>query len=178
MKSKNKEKGIVISYFGDGKGKTTAALGLALRASGAGKKIKIIQFIKGSWQSAEEIAVGKIPKIKIEKYGLGFVGHPEDNIPLAQHADAAKKGIEAIKKAMSEADILILDEINWAVSKKLVEVEKIIEIIKNKPPNLTIVLTGRPKIKKLIDLSDLVTEMKKIKYPYGKGIKAIKGIDY
>ncbi|MDH4358917.1 MAG: cob(I)yrinic acid a,c-diamide adenosyltransferase [Candidatus Berkelbacteria bacterium] len=179
MKSKYAEKGIIISYFGDGKGKTTAALGLALRAAGAGKKTKIIQFIKGRRQSAEEKVVEKIPGVKIEKYGLGFIGHPKDEIPLTKHIKAAKLGLKAVKTALnSQIDILVLDEINWAVSKKLISLEEIIETIKSKPASLTIVLTGRPKISKLIELSDLVTEMKKIKHLYDKGVKAIEGVDY
>ena len=174
------EKGLVISYFGNGKGKTTAALGLALRSSGVRKKVKIIQFIKGEWKSSEGIAIKKLKGVSIEKAGIGFVGCPGDKHSRAAHIAAAKNGFEAAKQAVLDpgCDVVILDEINWAVSKQLISKKNVLKLIKSLPKEKTLVLTGAPEIKEFIEFSDLVTEMKKIKHPYDKGIMAKEGIDY
>lgn len=172
-------KGLVIYYFGDGKGKTTAALGLALRATGADKTVKIIQFIKGDWETSEEKAAGRIHGIDLESGGLGFVGKIFKKHSLDEHRRAAKRSLETARQAArGDFDVIILDEINWAIKKTLVRVEEVLKIIDDLPASRTLVLTGAPKIDELIKRADIVTEMKKIKHPYDKGIKAIEGIDY
>jgi len=171
---------MTITYYGDGKGKTTAALGLALRAIGDGKNVKIIQFIKGDWCSSEEESIKKIKGIEIEKFGLGFVGAPCDHHKHSDHEYCAKLGLNAAQKAINSPkyDVVVLDEINWAIQEYLIKEGKVVDLIKNCPKEKTLVLTGAPKIKELIELSDLVTQMKKIKHPYDKGINAIRGIDF
>ena len=171
---------MIISYCGNGKGKTTAALGLALRAAGAGKRVKIIQFIKGDWNSSEEAMLKKIKGIDLEKSGLGFVNCPSDRHHISEHKKAAEQALNLARDAISKNknDVVILDEINWAISEYLIKESEVIDLIKTMPKTKTVVLTGAPVIKELIELSDLVTEMKKIKHPYDSGQKAIRGIDF
>jgi len=179
MKSSTKNpRGLVITYFGDGKGKTTAALGLALRASGYDKKITIIQFIKGDWISGEEISLKKFKNAKLIKTGLGFIGIKNDKKSLTEHREAAIKGLELVKREIKNCDILILDEVMGAIKGKLINEKDVLDLINKKPTDTTLVLTGSPKIGKIIDNSDLVTQMCKIKHPYDKGIDAIHGVDY
>jgi len=171
---------MIISYFGDGKGKTTAALGLALRAAGHGKKAKIIQFIKGDWESGEELAVKKIPGLVLEKYGLGFIGFGCDRHPLRDHRRAAQRGLLAAKQAINSQKyfVVILDEIFGAIEARVITKKQVLDLLKNKPSQVSLVLTGRKKIKEIIARCDLVSEIKKIKHPFDRGIKAIKGLDY
>ncbi len=171
---------MIISYCGNGKGKTTAALGLALRAAGAGKRVKIIQFIKGDWKTGEEALLKKIKGIDLEKSGLGFVNCPSDRHHISEHKKAAEQALDLARDVISRniTDVVILDEINWAISEYLIKESEVIDLIKTMPKTKTVVLTGAPVIKELIELSDLVTEMKKIKHPYDSGQKAIRGIDF
>jgi cob(I)alamin adenosyltransferase len=171
---------MIITYYGDGKGKTTAALGLALRASGAGRRVKIIQFIKGKWKSGEEAAIKKIAGMSIEKAGIGFVGIAGDKHSRSEHINAARGGLEAARKAVANPkyDIIILDEINWAISEHLITINSVLELMRSLSSQKTIILTGVPKINEFIECSDLVTEMKKIKHPYDQDIMAKEGIDY
>jgi len=175
------EKGLVIVYTGNGKGKTTAALGMALRASGYEYKVCMLQFIKGSWHYGEIDSSKKLePNFELIPVGKGFVGILDDNSPREEHE---KYAIEAVKvcreKIFSEKyDIVILDEVNYAINLGLIDVQEIIKIIKEKPANLDLVLTGNHAKEEIIELADLVTEMKEIKHPFQSGIKAKKGIDF
>jgi len=169
-------KGYVQIYTGNGKGKTTAAIGLALRAAGSGMKVFIAQFLKKRKCSEHKALERLSDLITIKRYGEGFVkAHPE-----RKHILAVRKGIEEVKKIINggEYNLVILDEINLLPSLKLINVEEIIDIIKNKPKIVEIVLTGRYAPEELIQIADLVTEMKEIKHYYSKGIKARKGIEY
>ncbi len=179
-KSKIKEpsKGLVITYYGNGKGKTTAALGLALRASGYKKKVLIIQFVKGDWTSGEEKAVENLKTVKLVKSGAGFVGILDDKKPIGIHQEAAQKGLSLAQKSLSNHEVIILDEILGAVKGGLVSQKDVLEIIDRKPQNSILVLTGRPKINPVLKKSDLITEMRCIKHPFDRDIMAIKGIDY
>lgn len=163
-------------YTGNGKGKTTAALGLALRASGAGLKVYIGQFIKnGSY--CEVKALKKIKNIKIEQFGTGcFI----EKSPTAQDARLAKKGLLKAKEILNTAsyDMVILDEINVALNLKLLKLEEVIDLIKNTPRNIELVLTGRSAHPSIIKLADLVSEIRDRKHYYKTGIKARKGIEY
>lgn len=169
--------GLIHIYTGNGKGKTTASLGLALRAIGRGFKVHIIQFMKG--HNFGEIKTGnKIKNLTIEQFGsVHFV----DKYNLKkQDIDLANKGIKRAKDIMNKKkhSLLILDEINCALAWKLIKLEDILSLIKNKPKQMELVLTGRyahPKIKKL---TDYLTIMKEGKHPYKKGIQARKGIEY
>jgi cob(I)alamin adenosyltransferase len=179
-KTQEKSQGLSIVYFGDGKGKTSAALGLILRASGYNYRIALIKFIK-AWESGEdEVIRKKFPNVTFEKLGLGFVGILGDRRPFEEHREAARK---ALKKALDlikshKYDIVILDEILSAVAGKLLSVREVLECFAQKPPTLTLVLTGRVLPKAILKKADLVSEIKKIKHPYDKGIKAKKGIDF
>ena len=173
--------GLTIIYTGKGKGKTTAALGLALRASGYEKKICMIQFIKGSWHYGEMDSSKKLePNFEVVAVGKGFVGIIDDKSPKEDHEKVAKEAIKiSNEKIQSEKyDIVILDEINYAVNLGLIDVKDVISLIKNKPDFVDLILTGNYAKEEIIEIADLVTEMKEIKHPFQKGIKAKKGIDF
>jgi len=173
--------GLTIVYTGKGKGKTTAALGIALRATGYAKKICMIQFIKGSWHYGEMYSSKRLePEFEMIAIGKGFVGIIDDKSPKDEHervaAEAMKISTEKIHSG--KYDIVILDEVNYAINLGLVKIEDVISLIKSKPPELDLILTGNYAKDKIIELADLVTEMKEIKHPFQRGIKAKKGIDF
>ena len=175
------QKGLIIIYTGDGKGKTTASLGLALRAAGAGKKISIIQFIKGAWPSSETKSLKKFrDQIEFIQVGKGFVDILGDNKPKQAHQQAAQAGLKTAANRIANDihQVVILDEINIAIRQGLLDVKEVITIIKKAPVEVDIVLTGRNADPKLVELADLVTEMKEIKHPFQKGARAKKGIDF
>ena len=175
------EKGFVIVYTGGGKGKTTAALGLALRAVGYKHKVCIIQFIKGSWHYGELDSAKRLePELELVAVGKGFVGIMDDKSPREDHEKIAEEAIKICKEKISSKkfDVVILDEINYAIDLGLIKTEQVIELIKMKPDSLDLVLTGNHAKQEIIDLADLVTEMKEIKHPFKSGIKAKKGIDF
>lgn len=177
-----RKKGLVIVFTGNGKGKTTSALGVALRASGHRKKILIIQFLKNYKNYGELKFVKNFPKanIEIKTFGEGYVGIRGDKKPKEVHLKAAKKGLEFAKKMIFSKRyfMIILDEINIALNLKLLKVDDVLKLLKSKPKDLHLVLTGRGVPKKIIEVADLVTEMKEIKHPYKKGILAQKGIEF
>lgn len=168
-------RGLIIVNTGDGKGKTTAALGLAIRAWGAGLKVLILQFIKGGRRSGELTALDAL-KIEVRQLGLGFI--TEEN--LAEQKKSARAAIElARREILSGAwDLIILDEINYAVKFGLLDAAEILELVKIRPPQLHLVFTGRDALPELIDAADLVTEMKLIKHPFKSGISAQAGIEF
>ncbi len=173
--------GLVIVYTGKGKGKTTAALGIVLRALGHGFKVAMIQFIKGSWYYGELTSSSRLkPDFELVAAGKGFVGIIDDNKPIEDHVRAAKEALQISKEKISSGkyDVVILDEINYAVNLKLISAEDVLELIKSKPEKTTLVLTGNHASDKVIEAADLVTEMKEIKHPYQRGRKAKKGIDF
>ena len=173
--------GLIIVYTGNGKGKTTAALGMVLRAVGYNKKICMIQFIKGSWHYGEMDSSKRLePEFEMTAVGKGFVGIMDDKSPKKDHKEIAREAIKISKEkiASNKYDLVILDEINYAINLDLIDVEDIIDIIKTKPERLDLVLTGNYAKPEIIDLADLVTEMKEIKHPYKAGIKAKQGIDF
>ena len=175
------DKGLVIVYTGNGKGKTTAALGMALRAIGYDHKVCMLQFIKGSWHYGEMDSSKKLePNFELIAVGKGFVGILDDNSPREEHEKYAAEALKVCReKIFSEKyNVIILDEVNYAISLGLINVKEIIKIIKEKPASLDLVLTGRDAKEEIIDLADLVTEMKEIKHPFKSGIKAKKGIDF
>jgi cob(I)alamin adenosyltransferase len=176
-----KEKGLLIVYTGDGKGKTTAALGMTIRAVGYDWKVSVIQFIKGSWKYGELDGIKKLaPNVELNVMGEGFVGIIDDNKSIEVHREAAHKALELTfaKMASNQYNLIILDELNVAIKLGLVTREELEKVIARKPEKLHLVITGRGAIKWLIDRADLVTEMKEIKHPYQKGILAQKGVDF
>jgi cob(I)alamin adenosyltransferase len=176
-----KEKGLLVVYTGNGKGKTTAALGMTIRAVGYDWKVAVLQFIKGSWKYGELDGIKKLaPNVELEIMGEGFVGIVDDDKPFEEHRAAAIRALEKVKDRIisGQYNLIILDELNVAVSLGLVTQEELQEIVELKPEKLHLVITGRGATQWLIDRADLVTEMKEIKHPYQKGILAQKGVDY
>lgn len=173
---------MLIIFTGNGKGKTTAALGQALRAVGNGSKVLMVQFIKGPWKSGEHTSAEKFdPHFKIIKKGKGFVGILNDTLPREVHAKSATDGLKyAEKEAMSgKWDIVILDEIWNALSLKLVSADAVSDFIsKTKSFVDHVIMTGRDCPPEFIDCADLVTEMREIKHPFQKGIPAKKGLEF
>ncbi len=171
--------GLVIIHTGNGKGKTTAALGLALRAWGEGLKVLILQFIKGGWKYGELKALAKFePDITIKQCGEGFTRR--GNTDIKKHQKAAAETLEYAKTEMLSGnwDMIILDEINYAVDFNLISEKQVLDLIEVKPNKLHLVLTGRNAKEEIIDKANLVTEMKEIKHPFKEGIKAQKGIEF
>ncbi len=169
-------KGFVHIYTGNGKGKTTAALGLSLRALGAGKKVYFAQFVKGETYSEVKAIQQFLPKITIKQYGLQCFIHEK---PSQADINAARAGLKEIFEiiASGEYDLIVLDEANIAIYYTLFTDEELIHIIKQKPEETEIVITGRYATDKLIDFADLVTEMKEVKHYYNQGVQARKGIE-
>ena len=175
------QKGLVIVYTGGGKGKTSAALGLVLRAVGYNHKVCMVQFVKGSWHYGELDSAKRLaPEFEMITAGKGFVGILDDKIPREDHVKAANDTlmISREKIASGKFDVVILDEINYAVQLELLKLDDVIDLIKSKPAELDLVLTGNHAAKEVIELADLVTEMKEIKHPFKSGLKAKKGIDF
>ena len=170
------KKGLVQIYTGNGKGKSTAAFGLAVRAAGAGLKVYMLQFIKGKDYS-ELKALKKIKNIKVEQCGRGCFIKKK---PQAIDIKCARRGLSRAKDGIlsKKIDVVILDEINVALDCGLIDVKDIIEIIKEKPRSVELVLTGRYCPRKLLKFADLITEMREVRHPYQKGITARLGIEY
>lgn len=180
MKYKETTKGLVIVYTGEGKGKTTASLGLVLRAAGYKKKVLIVQFGK-TWFTGEIEGVKKLaPYVKLVQGGLGFVKIFDDHAPLSEHIKAANKTYDFLYKEVTSGkyDVVVADEIIGAVAGKLLKHSQVAKLIKDKPEGLDLILTGHHGKPSLFKLADLVTEMIPIKHPFEKGFLAKMGIDY
>ena len=180
MKEKGKH-GFIIVYTGDGKGKTTAALGMAFRAVGRGWKVLMVQFMKGTWHYAElDTAKRLAPDFEIVPMGMGFYRILDDHHTETEHRDAALAALQFAREKMlaGEYDLLILDEVNNSVSTGLLPLDAVLDFLDAKPADFNVVLTGRAAAQELIDRADIVTEMREIKHPYQKGIYAQKGIDF
>lgn len=172
--------GLVVVNTGGGKGKTTAALGTAIRAVGYGLKVAIIQFIKGSWFYGELEALKKFPNIKLIQAGKGFIGIIDDKLPLEEHQKAASEAWELVKKTVmsGDYDLVVIDELNYAVHYKLVPVAEVVELIEVRPSHVDLIITGNFVKPEIVKLADTVTEMKEIKHAFHSGKKAKRGIDY
>jgi len=173
--------GLIITYFGNGKGKTTAALGVALRAIGYDFNVCMIQFIKGEWSYGEIYSSNRLkPNFELIIAGKGFIGILDDDHDFSEHISSAKSALEIAKEKINSLkyDTVILDEVNYALKLKLIEERDLITILQTKPPAVNIILTGNYLTDQILDISDLVTEMNEIKHPYKKGIRAKKGIDF
>ena len=174
-------KGLILVHTGDGKGKTTAGLGLALRAWGSGLRVLILQFIKGSWKYGELEAIERLGqldgRIEIRPLGLGLMRSDEDR---EKHIRAAAKALQESERMMvsGQYDLIIFDEINYAVKFGLISLDDVLALLDKKPEKLHVLLTGRDARPELIERADLVTEMKLVKHPYQQGIKAQQGIEF
>jgi len=170
-------KGYIHVYTGNGKGKTTAAIGLAMRAIGAGKKVFFAQFVKGMIYSEVKTIHKLAPDIAIKQYGLEcFI----EKDPTQADIDAARNGLAEVSDIImsDEYDLVVLDEATIAIYYKLFSVEELIALLKSKPERTEIIVTGRYAPDALIELADLVSEMKEIKHYYTKGIEARTGIEF
>jgi len=178
---------MIIVFTGNGKGKTTSALGQMIRVIGRGKNALMLQFIKGPFKSGEdyfneffsETPQENIGKFKIKKGGLGFVGILGDNLPKEEHQKAAYKTFLEFKKERDSNfwDLIILDEINVACNLGLIDKNEVVKEIKNFPENKILILTGREAPEEFIELADLVTEMKEIKHPFNQNKQAQIGVE-
>jgi cob(I)alamin adenosyltransferase len=174
------ERGYIVVLTGNGKGKTTSALGMAMRAVGHGIKVIMLQFLKGTWRYGElEIAMRLAPDFTLRPLGAGFIHVNPDN-PDPTDVETARKAWEACKEALFSGDygMLILDEINNAIAYGLLPVDDVIDAIERRPQNLHVILTGRDAHSRLLEMADLITEVKEVKHPYQQGASARKGIEY
>lgn len=178
-------RGLVMVYTGDGKGKTTAALGCAFRALGHGQRVLVVQFFKGDWPVVfgELESAKKHDRLEILQLGRGFVKIMGDKKPIEEHRAAARQALDLAKEKIfsGKYDLVVLDEVNYAVDYldvKLIELKDVLEILEKKPPATHLILTGRNAKPEILERADLVTEMKEIKHPYQKGIPAQAGIDF
>lgn len=171
-------KGLVYVFTGDGKGKTSAALGVAVRAALSGMKVAIIQWYKEKRWPIAEHQIGKyIKNIKIYPLGSGFYHLPTDHATPTEHQQAAEAALTMAEKLLGKVDVLVLDEVNNAVADHLVNLNYLSDLIMRRGKT-HLILTGRGAAKEIIAAADLVTEMKKIKHLFDNGQKAVKGLDY
>ncbi|HTP64346.1 MAG TPA: cob(I)yrinic acid a,c-diamide adenosyltransferase [Geobacteraceae bacterium] len=173
-------RGLVVVITGNGKGKTTAALGIALRACGHGMRVCIIQFMKGDLYAGEWDAVKKMNcAIELHATGKGFCGIQGNPYSWAEHRANAQDAIDLVREKLAgDCDIMILDEINNALKLKLIDLEQVLDIIAARPPLMHLVLTGRDAHPQVIELADTVSEVREIKHAYRKGIEPQPGIDF
>ena len=175
-----KKQGLIIVNTGNGKGKTTAALGIGLRAWGQGFKVLMLQFMKGSWKYGELQAAERMgTDFVIRQMGAGFMKNCKDDA-MIKHRMAAEEALQTARKEITSKkwDMIILDEINYAIKFGLVSIDVVLELLDTKPDSLHLVLTGRDADQAIIDKADLVTEMTEVKHPYNKGMKAQKGVEF
>lgn len=189
-KSEHPQSGQVLLYYGQGKGKTTAALGLALRALGRGWNVSMVQFTKaGEWPPgkpvAENVSAKRLePEFELVSTGLGFVNIFGDPYSFEEHRDTAYKGLRLAREKIQSRrfHLVILDEIIGAVGQRQLELEDVLRLIEERPPGVHLLLTGHDDRKEFIDrliqVADLVTEMVKVKHPFDDGHQARKGLDY
>jgi cob(I)alamin adenosyltransferase len=173
--------GLVIIFTGDGKGKTSAAIGMAVRASGHKMYVSVLQFIKSPAAAGEARAAERLaPELDFISLGKGFVSGAPGSSTRSEHQQAAKEALKLAWQRMQAGawDLLVLDEINNAVHLGLLDLADVMELVKSKPAKLHLVLTGRNAHPDLIAAADLVTEMRAIKHPYDRGVPAQRGIDF
>ena len=176
------DRGVVIVNTGDGKGKSSAAFGTAFRAVGYGYKVGIVQFIKGAWKTGEQEAFKKFPEIDHIISGEGFTWDTQDKekdiAAVRRGWDKVLKMIEMTRSGEKDYHLLVLDELNIALSLGYIPVEEVIDAIKEKPEKLNIIITGRNAPKELIEVADTVSEMVPVKHAFEGGIQAQKGIEF
>jgi cob(I)alamin adenosyltransferase len=175
---------MILLFTGNGKGKTTASLGQMVRVLGRGKSALMIQFIKGPWISGEDefAAASNLPadRFAIRKMGLGFVGILGDTLPIEKHKEAARKALDMFveEKKSGHWHLIVLDEINVALSLGLLAIEDVVNAVKDYPDDRILILSGRGAAQELIDMADLATEMREIKHPFAQGGKARTTVEF
>ena len=170
--------GLVQVYTGNGKGKTTAAMGAIARASGHGLRVFLVSFMKGSYKQGEYKSLALLPGVKIAQFGLRKFTEPgevkeEEKAQAVSALAAARKAVKS-----GDYDLVVLDEVNVALSYDLIKLDDVLSLIRQKPAPVELILTGRYAPEKLLEAADLATEMVKIKHPFDEGIKARKGIEF
>ena len=183
LATKTIEKGLLIVHTGKGKGKSTAAFGLVMRALGHGMRIGIIQFVKGKWETGERDVLDKFPNlVTIRTMGEGFTWETQDRARDIAAADAAwaaaKEMIDACRDDNPKYDVILLDELNIVLRYNYIPLNEVVEFLSGKPEDLHVIVTGRNAKDPLIEAADLVTEMTMIKHPFRSGVKAQKGIEF
>ncbi len=181
-RSRPPRQGLTLVYTGDGKGKTTAAIGLTVRAAGNGMRVFFLQFIKGQWKSGERDILRGLPGVDLEVTGRGFTIEQlrDPRIPMEDHAAAAAHGWQVARQIVQkgEYDVVVLDELLGAIKAELVSLDEVLEMVRNKPAELHLVLTGRDAPSELVEMADLVSEVRPVKHPFDRGIKAQRGIEF
>jgi len=183
LATKTIEKGLLIVHTGKGKGKSTAAFGLVMRALGHGMRIGIIQFVKGKWETGERDVLDKFPDlVTIRTMGEGFTWETQDrgrDIAAAETAwEAAKEMIDASRGPGPKYDLILLDELNIVLRYDYIPLDDVVAFLTAKPEDLHVIVTGRNAKEPLIEVADLVTEMTMVKHPFRAGVKAQKGIEF
>lgn len=175
-----KTQGLIVVITGHGKGKTSSALGMTVRACGHGLRTCIIQFMKGDLYAGEWDGVKQLKGVELISTGKGFCGIKGNPYPFEEHRANAQQAIRLTREkiASGEFDIVILDEINNALHLKLVDLEQVLDILRDKPPLMHLILTGRDAHPQVIELADTVSEVREIKHAYRKDIEPQPGIDY
>ncbi len=174
-------RGLVVVITGNGKGKTTSALGMALRACGHGLRVGIIQFMKGDLYAGEWDGIRRLDcDIELFATGKGFCGIQGNPYPFAEHRANAQDAIDLAREkiAANRYDLLILDEINNALQLKLVDLEQVLDLLRTRPPLLHLILTGRDAHPQIVQLADTVSEVREIKHAFRQGIEPQPGVDY
>ncbi|MBE0480188.1 MAG: cob(I)yrinic acid a,c-diamide adenosyltransferase [Dehalococcoidia bacterium] len=171
-------KGLVEVFTGSGRGKTSAALGIVLRAVGHGLRVFIVHFMKGDYPYGEQKSLANLPNVTVFRCGqISFVD--PKNVEEVDRKEA-RKGLEAARDALKSGkyDLVVLDEINVAAAWKLIELDDVLKLIEEKPADVTLILTGRYADTRIVKAADLVTEMVAIKHPFDNGVDARPGFDY
>lgn len=170
-------RGLLIVYTGQGKGKTTAALGVVFRALGRGLRVTVVQFIKGKWKTGERLFAERLENLDFRTMGLGFTWESDD---LSRDRQAARGAWDYAREAIlsGERDLIVLDEITYAFHYDFLSIDEVLDTLAARPRAVHVLLTGRNAPQRLLDAADLITEMKAIRHPFDKGYKAQKGIDF
>lgn len=174
---KTDRRGLVVVYTGYGKGKTTAALGMAFRALGRGFRVTVVQFIKGKWKTGERVFAETLPEFRFFVMGLGFTWESDD---LSKDKAAAQAAWDTARTEIlsGERDIVVLDELTYAFHYDFLDLDAVLATLAERPPHVHVVVTGRNAPPALVEAADLVTEMMAVKHPFTSGVKAQLGVDF
>ena len=183
LATKTIEKGLLIVHTGKGKGKSTAAFGLVVRALGNGLKVGVVQYVKGKWQTGERAVLERFPEqVEIRTMGEGFTWETQDrarDIRAAKNAwEVSRRMIEDCRGDRPKYDLVLLDELNIVLRYGYLDPAEVVGVLSNRPPMLHVVVTGRNARPELVEAADLVTEMTMVKHPFRAGVKAQKGIEF
>jgi len=177
VQTKTIRRGVVVVHTGDGKGKSTAGFGVALRAAGHGQQVGVIQFVKGTWKTGEQAALQRFPEITHVVSGDGFTWNTQDQ---SQDIASAEHGWRIAQEMISseEYDVIILDELNIALRYHYLDADAVAQVLRDKPEKVSIVVTGRDAPQAVIDAADTVTDHRLVKHAYDAGIRARKGVEF